>query len=122
MNFTFTPWQGGKEFWHNHTDHSGGDEGKVVGKLRPVLHGTTNPDIARKARDTLQEILADFLQDPPDYPAAFHVVVCVGIHGGRLVKWMLRPKIQILERDSSRDPARLTPIGWLRWRHAGSRG
>ena len=47
MNFTFTPWQGGKEFWHNHTDHSGGDEGKVVGKLRPVLHGTTNPDIAR---------------------------------------------------------------------------
>ena len=67
-----------------------------------------------KARDTLREILPDFMQDPPDCPAGFHVVVCVGIQVGRLFNWLLRPKIQILERDSSRDPARLTPIGWLR--------
>ena len=67
-----------------------------------------------KARDTLREILPDFMQDPPECPAGLHVAVCVGIQVGSLLIWLLRPKIQILERDSSRDPARPTSIGWLR--------
>ena len=66
------------------------------------------------ARDTLREILPDFMQDPPDCPAGFHIVVCVGIQVGHLFNLLLLPKIQILERDLSHDPAQLTSIGWLR--------
>ena len=59
-------------------------------------------------------------------PAGFRGLSCrvsysrgVRIQIGRLLNWLLRPRIQILERDSSCDPARLMPIGWLLWRDIG---